>query len=88
MAKIKFKQNRDVDEAAVKGLHQEYLAYNVLNNLAITTVNDEDLEKVKVPLTTLVKYLGYTALCQADTSCEGLETLIHGPTATIYQYRE
>lgn len=72
MAKIKFKQNRDIDESAVKGLHQEYLAYNVLNNLAISMIKDEEFEKVKVPLTTLVKYLGYTALCQADTPCEGL----------------
>ena len=47
-----------------------------------------DFERVRVPLTALVKYQGYTALCQADTPCEGLETLIHGPTATIYQYRE
>lgn len=32
--------------------------------------------------------MGYTAFCQADSPCEGLETLVHGPTGTIYQYRE
>jgi hypothetical protein len=44
--------------------------------------------KIRVPLSCLVKYLGYTAFCQADSPCEGLETLVHGPTGTIYQYRE
>jgi hypothetical protein len=71
----------------VKGLHQEFLAYNILNNLHLSTIKDDNIDKVKVPLTALVKYLGYTAFCQADSPCEGLETLIHGPTATIYQYR-
>lgn len=46
------------------------------------------LPRIRVPLTCLVKYLGFTALCQADSACEGLETLVHGPTGTIYQYRE
>ena len=59
----------------------------MINNLYLATVKDEDVENVRVPLTALVKYLGYTVLCQADSPCEGLETLIHGPTATIYQDR-
>jgi len=46
------------------------------------------LPRIRVPLSCLVKYMGFTALCQADSPCEGLETLVHGPTGTIYQYRE
>lgn len=46
------------------------------------------LPRIRVPLSCLVKYMGYTAFCQADSPCEGLETLVHGPTGTIYQYRE
>ena len=35
-----------------------------------------------------MKYLGYTALCHADPPCDGLETLINGPTNSLYQSRE
>lgn len=68
-AKVKYSQSGDIDDSAVKGLHQEYLAYNILNNLFISTYKDPHFERVKVPLTSLVKYLGFTALCQADTPC-------------------
>jgi len=27
------------------------------------------MEKAKIPLTALVKYLGFTALCQTDSPC-------------------
>lgn len=88
VAKIKYTENREIDDAAVKGLHQEFISYNIVNNLYLAIAKEENVEKVRVPLTALVKYIGYTVLCMADSPCEGLETLIHGPTATIYQYRE
>ena len=57
----------------MKDLHQEFLSLNILNNLAISLVKDmPGLPRIRVPLSCLVKYMGYTALCQADSPCEGL----------------
>lgn len=91
IAKIKVKKDEPnaFDYNAVKAIHQEMISYNIINNLSISLAKDlPNLPRVRVPLTCMVKYLGYTALCQADPPCEGLETLVHGPTGTIYQYRE
>jgi hypothetical protein len=77
------------DYNALKALHQEYMSHNILNNLSIALARDEpQLSRIRVPLSCLVRYMGYTAFCQADSPCQGLETLVHGPTGTIYQYRE
>lgn len=65
------------------------MSHNILNNLSIALARDEpQLPRIRVPLSCLVKFMGYTAFCQADSPCQGLETLVHGPTGTIYQYRE
>ena len=77
VAKVKTKRldngSKGFDYSAMKSLHQEFLSLNILNNLAITLVKDmPQLPRIRVPLSCLVKYMGYTALCQADSPCEGL----------------
>ena len=54
----------------MKALHQEFLSLNILNNLSMSLVKDmPKLPRIRVPLSCLVKYMGYTALCQADSPC-------------------
>ena len=77
VAKVKTKKvegsSNTFDYSATKSLHQEFLSLNILNNLAISLVRDmPKLPRVRVPLSCLVKYMGYTALCQADSPCQGL----------------
>lgn len=77
IARIKSKKvengNMGFDYSAMKALHQEFLSLNILNNLSISLVKEmPKLPRIRVPLTCLVKYMGYTALCQADSPCEGL----------------
>ena len=77
------------DYNALKALHQEFMSHNILNNLSLSLARDMPaLPRIRVPMSCLDKYMGYTAFCQADSPCEGLETLVLGPTGTIYQYRE
>lgn len=77
VAKVKGKKLENgspgFDYSAMKALHQEFLSLNILNNLSISLVKDlPKLPRMRVPLSCLVKYMGYTALCQADSPCEGL----------------
>ena len=76
VARIKTKKNESTagfDYSAMKSLHQEFLSLNIINNLSISLVKDmPKLPRIRVPLSCLVKYMGYTALCQADSPCQGL----------------
>jgi hypothetical protein len=77
VARLKSKKTENgtmgFDYSSMKALHQEFLSLNILNNLSISLVRDmPKLPRIRVPLTCLVKYMGYTALCQADSPCEGL----------------
>jgi len=77
VAKIKSKKLENgtmgFDYNGMKALHQEFLSHNILNNLSLSLVRDmPKLPKIKVPLSCLVKYMGYTVFCQADSPCEGL----------------
>lgn len=74
LAKVKGDSSKNsFDQNAVKALHQEFLSINILNNLCISLVKDmPTLPRIRVPLTCIVKYGGYTALCQADSPCNGL----------------
>ena len=74
VARIKSKKMENgaigFDYSAMKALHQEFLSLNILNNLGISLVRDmPKLPRIRVPLSCLVKYMGYTALCQADSPC-------------------
>lgn len=72
VAKVR-KNKKEFDKRAEKNLHQEFISYNIVNNLVISLITEmPNFPKLRVPITCLVKYQGYTFLCQGDTMCNGI----------------
>jgi hypothetical protein len=83
------------DKDAERNLHQEFISCNVINNLIISSLIEEngspeqrELQVLRVPVTSLVKYMGYTFLCQGDTMCDGISSLIFGPMGNTFKFQE
>lgn len=80
---------KQFDKRAIKNMHQEFISNNIMNNLIISMATDmPTFPKIRVPVSCLVSYLGYTFLCEGDTMCMGIETMINGPIENIFQYHE
>ena len=63
-------ENGNYNTKYVKNLHQEFLSYNVVNNLSISLATEmPTFPRIRVPISCLVKYLGYTVLCHGDSPC-------------------
>jgi hypothetical protein len=61
----------------------------MINDLIISfAIEMPNFPTLRVPLTCLVKYLGYTFLCQSDTMCNGIETLIYGAMGNTFKFKE
>lgn len=72
VAKVK-RVKDEFDKRAEKNLHQEFISYNIVNDLIISLASEiQDFPTMRVPITCLVKFMGYTFLCQGDTMCNGI----------------